>query len=40
LYSYMYKLPHEKDIPYRSGKDYKFGNRWPIDIYRAAGYAV
>lgn len=40
LYSYMYKLPHEKDIPYRSGKDFSFGSRWPIDIYRAAGYAT
>lgn len=40
LFSYMYKLPNEKDIPYRSGKDYNFGSRWPIDIYRAAGYAT
>jgi hypothetical protein len=40
LYSYIYKPPFTEDFPYRRGLDYSSSFRWPIDIYRATGYAI
>lgn len=40
LYFYLYKMPQDYDFPYRKGTDFKQPNRWPLDVYRASGYAL